>query len=289
LRERRVAHPDVLRFYLEHYANEGLSAFNDAEIAWERMTNAEELCAYLSSIEANRRESVISALGTFESEITEDRVLPGAVALLNTLPSLPDRRKGLFDFGPHVSVTRFVYRLLRSIENPIQLEEVVAQALPRIESAYSRLTLIEMIGHRDGVGHSLVSEQAEEYFHRSWRDYFRSLDVNNLLKERELLRSFLILKDESPDDEPEFAIPDDPRITRAVLDSARSDSRTQTLGSRKINVHPRLAWDSLVRVFGTEHRLSERIDGLRAIDSIDCREILELAARYQSGWRPNNH
>src|SRR5207237_6817122 len=62
LRERRVAHEDILRLYLERVAGEGLQAFQDAEQAWSRMADRNALNTYLRSLDRARLEDVVSAL-----------------------------------------------------------------------------------------------------------------------------------------------------------------------------------------------------------------------------------
>ena len=56
LRERRVAHQEILRFYLERAVGQGLQAFTDAEQAWFRLADAETLDRYLRSLDPARLE-----------------------------------------------------------------------------------------------------------------------------------------------------------------------------------------------------------------------------------------
>lgn len=61
LRDRHVAHADILRFYLERVVGEGLQAFTDAEQAWSLMGDGEALNTYLRSIDAERLQDVIGS------------------------------------------------------------------------------------------------------------------------------------------------------------------------------------------------------------------------------------
>lgn len=288
LRERRITHADILRLYLERVAGESLLAFNEAETAWALMTDADAFSAHLKGLDQDRIVDTIVALEAYEDEVTPERVLPGAITLLNILPTLPEKDRGMFGLGTHMAVGRVVYRLIRSQSSEAFVENVVRAALPLLETAFAKLTLIEMVGHREGIGHKLVTEDVAKEFERIWRSEFRALEVDDLAHESELLRSFLIASRQAEEGEAIAVVPTDVRITRALLLSARSESRSQAMGSRAVTKSARLAWKVLVDIYGTEVALRQRVDELRAANFEDCSEVLELSDRYLSGWRPND-
>lgn len=194
----------------------------------------------------------------------------------------------MFGLGTEMAVGRVVYRLIRSQNSEAFVEEIVRAGLPLLQTAFAKLTLVQMVGHREGVGHKLVPENVAKEFEQIWRSEFRGLGVDGLAREPELLRSFLIVSKQAEDGEPMTAVPADVRITRALLLSARSESRSQAMGSRAVTKSARLAWKILVDIYGTEVALRQRVDELRAANLEDCSEVLELADRYLSGWRPND-
>jgi len=288
LRERRVAHADILRLYLERVAGEGLLAFNQAEIAWDLMNDANAFSAHLNALDRDQIVDTIASLEAYEDEVTPERVLPGAVTLLNMIPTLPERERGVFSLGTQMAVGRVVYRLVRSQNSEAFVEQLVRDALPLLETAFAKLTLIQMVGHREGIGHKLVPEEVAKEFEQTWRSAFRELSVDALAGEPELLRSFLIANRTAEAHEPAAVVPADVRITRGLLLSARSESRSQAMGSRAVTKSARLAWKVLVDIYGTEETLRQRIDELRAANFEDCSELLQLADRYLGGWRPKD-
>lgn len=288
LKERRVAHADILRLYLERVAGEGLLAFNEAEIAWALMTDADAFSAHLKGLGQDQIVETIVSLEAYEDEVTPERVLPGVITLLNMLPTLPEKDRGLFGLGTKMAVGRVVYRLIRSQNSEASVEEIVRAALPLLQTAFAKLTLVQMVGYREGIGHKLVPEDVAKEFERIWRSEFRGLGVDDLAHESELLRSFLIASRQSEDVEPIAVVPADLRITRALLLSARSESRSQTMGSRAVTKSARLAWKVLVEIYGTEVELRQRVDELRAANFEDCSEVLELADRYLNGLHPKD-
>ncbi|MES2941742.1 MAG: NTPase KAP, partial [Pseudomonadota bacterium] len=288
--ERRVSHADILRLYLERVAGEGLLAFNQAEIAWGLMTDADAFSAHLGGLDRDQIVDTIVSLEAYEDEVTPERVLPGVTTLLNMLPTLPEKEQGMFGLGTQMAVGRVVYRLVRSQNSETFVESLVREALPLLETAFGKLTLIQMVGHREGIGHKLVPEEVAKEFERTWRSEFRGLSVDALTRESELLRSVLIAnrEREAEANEPAAIVPADVRITRGLLLSARSESRSQAMGSRAVTKSARLAWKVLVDVYGTEEVLRQRIDELRSANFEDCSELLQLADRYLGGWRPKN-
>ena len=288
LRERRVAHEDVLRFYLERVIGERLQAFADAENAWARMTDRVALESYLRSLPVERVQDVISSLEAYEDQYAPDHVVPATVVLLNLLPALPERQRGMFDLDTRLVVGRVVYRLVRALKEPQAVEAAVRQILPQVPSLSSKLELVTDVGYREGTGHKLVSEAAAKALEGEWRTAVRAASSEVLARESELLRTLILAKREAGPDEPALAVPDSPAVTHALLSSARSEVRSQSMGSRAVRRKPRFAWDTLIDLYGDEITLRQRIAALKASTPESIGDLLELADKYLAGWRPKD-
>ena len=151
LRERRVAHEDIFCLYLERVVGEGLQAFTDAEQAWARMADRSALDSYLRSLDVERLQDVISSLEVYENEFAPEHVVPGTIVLLNLLPELPERQRGMFELDPRMVVRRVVYRLLRSLKAPDAIEAAVREILPELTTLSAKLELITLVGYREGL------------------------------------------------------------------------------------------------------------------------------------------
>jgi hypothetical protein len=58
------------------------------------------------------------------------------------------------------------------------------------------------------------------------------------------------------------------------------------MGSRAVTRTPHLYWDGLVKVFGDEAALHERVASLMQ-SSVDIdQDLRDLIEKYLSGWRP---
>lgn len=288
LRERRVANIEILRLYLERIAGQGLIAFNTAEQAWALMPDRFVFDEFLRSIPSSQVVDVISSLETYEDAVSRDRILPGIVTLLNIVPTLPETDRGMFSFGSNMVVGRVVYRLLKSENSAEVIEAIACEALPHLQTQHAKLTLIEMIGHTENVGHKMIPEESSKQLAKAWRAELRALPAESLAAEPDLLRSVLVASRGGDDDEPKLAIPPDPRVTLALLSSARSESRSQTMGSRAVKRSPRLAWKILIEIYGSEETLSDRIQEVKALQITNVGDVLDLADRYRSGWRPKD-
>lgn len=287
LRERRVAHEDVFRYYLERVVGEQLKAFSDAEKAWEKITDKTAFESYLRSLPIDRVQDVISSLEVYEGEFDAGHVVSGTVVLLNFIPELPDRQLGMFDLDSRLVVGRVVYRLVRTLQEPEAIEAAVKEILPQVESLSSKQQLISTVGYREGAGHKLISEAAAKMFEAELRAEVRNASPEDLARETDLLRTLLLTKREAGPDEEELIVPDTPQVTYALLRSARHEVRSQSMGSRAVRIKPRLAWDVLIELYGGEEQLRVQIQELKASPPPEeVGDLIELADKYLSGWRP---
>lgn len=86
--------------------------------------------------------------------------------------------------------------------------------------------------------------------------------------------------------EPPLSSDDDPILLRSVLRSLKSTARSQTMGSRQMRSEDRLAWELLVGLLGSEGKVQEAVNVIREKFGDD--EVLLLADKYLSGWRPES-
>ena len=113
------------------------------------------------------------------------------------------------------------------------------------------------------------------------------LPIEKLLVEKDLLKVLFITKRDSGPTEPPLTVSDDPRMTLALLKGAKQDVKTQTMGNRAVRLTPRLEWDVLVKIYGDEATLKQRLEELKATAPEGADELIALADKYASGWRPN--
>lgn len=287
LRERMVAHDDILRLYLERTAGEGLKAYTDAELAFIYMPYQEPLDRYLRSLDPERQEDVVASLENFEDQFSPEHVVSGTTVLLNLLPDLPQRKRGFFQVDTSMVVSRVTFRLLRSLKEAEVVEAAVDAILPQLTTLSSKMALLHQVGHRENIGHKLVSEAAATRLEKAWRDEVLSTPVEALTKEPDLRWVLIFANQVAGPPEPPLVIDESPELTLALLKGAKSETLTQAMGNRAVTRSPRLAWDSLVELHGNEETLRERIGAAKAVFPDENDGLFELAAKYIDGWRPD--
>ncbi len=288
LKDRRVAHRDILRFYLENVVGQELTAFMAAERAFAVLDDPQELDSFLRSLPGELRVDAIAGLENWEEEYPSEAVAEASAVLLNLIPDLPEREQGLFGVSAKMKVDRVVYRLLRSLRDPNMIHAAVVETLPLLHSLSAKLSLITYVGHREGAGHKLIDESESRSLEAEWREDVRNASASELIREWDLLRILFLARHEASPDEPNLQIPDDPWLSLAIFRAALGEVRAQTLGNRTVRRSHRLAWDALVEVFGNQEVLEGRSKSARAVATPGDSELIELVSKYLTGWRPSD-
>jgi predicted KAP-like P-loop ATPase len=288
LRERRVGHESILRLYLERVQSPPLKAHLAAEKAFAVLGDGPALSNFLRSLSSEIIEDVISGLEVFEDKYTPEQVVPGVTSLLNFMPSIPERQRGMLDFGTRMKVTRVTYRLLRSLGDPTKIEDAVREILPHLNHLSLKWEVISDVGYRENSGHRLVNEEAARSFETAWREEVQRATVEQLEADPDLLSVFLEAKRNLGEGESAPSIPSSTAITHRLLKNARSDMLSQSMGSYTVHREPRLDWNALVSVFGSESEVLDRIDHLLGSATSIEDEFRALVQKYRDGWRPDN-
>jgi len=288
LRERRIGHESILRLYMERVAGEELLSFYAGEHAWKLLDDREALDSFLRSIEPAQQEGVIAALRAYEDEFKPEQVVPGAVVIWNLAHELPERERGMFDFGPRTTVLRFSHRLLNSLGDEEATEKAAREILPQLTTLSAKREVIFQIGYHEGAGHKLVSEEAAAQIEGEWRQEVRDSTPADLAREHDLVRVIYWANKGRGEGEDAILIPDDPHVTLAALKSARTETRSGQMGQRAVTKTSVFAWDSLVDVFGGESILVTRIQALKESGVKMEDDLEELIEKYLGGWRPRD-
>lgn len=285
--QRRVANTELFRKYLERSEGSALRLQRLGDQALSLMTDAEQFQSCLQSLDPGSLRHVIASLETHEDHFRPEQAIPGVTVLLNTWPTMPEHRGGFFDLDNRLVVTRVVLRLLRILGPPEEVSSAVDEILPQLETLSAQLRLITIVGHRESAGHRLVTAQDAERIGRSFRDRVRDATVDVLAREPDLLIIMYWTKKDASADEPALVISSDPRLTLSMLKSSKHEVRTESIGGL-VQYTPSLHWETLVKLYGDETILRDRIGELRAQHPEEPTDLLELAERYMSGrWPPD--
>ncbi|RLK52727.1 KAP family P-loop NTPase fold protein [Microbacterium telephonicum] len=286
-REHRVAYIGYLDLYFGRTLPSDLASFQHAERAYDRITDSEALGEYLDSLPKPDLESVIAGLEVFQRDYPEAAVVPASVTLLNRISEMPERRnRGMFDImRADVVVTRVVIRLLQRLDDEAAREDAVREIVAGVRSYSSQELLIRSVGRVEDPSNALISVEATAQLDEDLAARVKATPPPEPEKEWGLFRVWWFVAGRDGD---EYSAPGltDAAEVRALIQSARSVSRAQFIGSRHVREEDRLAWEGLVRVVGGETKLTEAIRRLRSSDG-DSPLVL-LAEKYAAGWRPDD-
>ncbi len=286
LRDKRVAHEDIFRVYLERSVGNDLRVHKASEQLWALLTDSVAVETFLGNLDPSILEDVISGLEIFETDFGPTQAVSGVVALLNALPLIPERPRGMLGMSSRMKVTRVTLRLLRALGTPEAVAAGVSTALPQIRTLSGRWEVISDVGHNERAGHKLVDLEVAKRLEREWRYQVRHAPSSLLQDDPDLLRVFLEAGRGLEEGEMVPPIPASPGITLRLIESSRSEALSQQEGSRSVRRQGRLAWDALEQVYGSEQVLNERVDELLGSSITIDPALRELVLKYRSGWRP---
>lgn len=284
-RRGRVAHEDNLNTYLKHLPTEGLRMVKMANTAYDIMDDLTKFSKFVEDISPSDLEGFIQSLEAYEGEYKKEQVIPASVVLMNNIYRIPEREnRGMFDLSrPDIIVGRVVLRLLRSMEDNDERELAAKKILSQLKSYSTRLDFIELIGHREGVGHKLVKKELVDQLYSDFIEKVSSQRPTKFVNEWQLLRVCYVVVDKKGDKYVPFKFSKVTEI-RTLLQDAYAETRSQSMNSRKVKITPALHWEMLVRVIGSEEAMKNITAKLKKVDGQT--DLIILIEKYLDGWRP---
>jgi hypothetical protein len=284
---RRVAHIDNLRFYLEHLEGTNLTTYNLASIAFAAMSDEEEFAAVLDALNPGLRLDVMHALLDFSESYRADHIQSVIPYVLNALPSLPDKKRAIFDIPSAYVVEAIASRLLLTVEDEEQRWAHVDHLWPLVHWHGGRYRLITSLNDKAKSEDGTAPLAPETDLRARWRTEVRTADPDELAAEPDLLRT---VRAAQRDDEGnvEWEVPENQALTLALLRASTGTAKSQSLDSRVVSISRTVSWDALVTVFGSDEAVASRVELVRgALHERDA-ALLSLLDRYVGGWRPED-
>jgi predicted KAP-like P-loop ATPase len=293
-RELRVASPEVFRTYLQRTLPPGVISGALVNAAATSLSDPARLQELFDALDPDSSELLIQRLEDYEGEYDPAAVEPVLPVLINQLPRLREGTRGMADFGASLVVGRVVLRLLRRVEDEGDRLAIIERALPQITQLSGKKELIDTAGHRESVGHKLITEEASARLYADLNKTILEASPETLAQERELARVFALpieadrksalarLKEVAADD----------AVMIRLLRSGLSEQRSQTMGEYAVQSRPALPWELFIEWFGEDElkarikELSDRVNR-NALDQ-RSKEALDAAERYSSGELSND-
>lgn len=289
MRERRLAHPDVLSYFLDRVASEAMATTQRAEKAFALFGDEKGLREFFAGLSADEIEATVADLEAFDDEFQPATAIASSRVLLDQLPRLRTDARGMFDFGADMVVTRVVLRILRRVAEPELLLSAVKEIYASVLTLHGKYVLLGIVGYRENAGHKLIAAEEAAILEADLRSRIASAPAQVLQKERQLLRLLWWCSHPEEGDALEIDAIADDVVKRAALRASLTEVRSQAAGSRAVHREPRLAWEVLVDVVGGEEGVLAAVTaGGPPSDDPRLAEAVELATKYLGGWRPRD-
>lgn len=284
LRKRVVAHPDILELYLDRVGSRKLAAFDHAENAFRLITDATRFEAYLRSLEAGLLEDVISAFRSFK-EIPDDGKVIFLVSILNILPDIPERPRGMLDVDARIVVGSLCYGTLSRIDAEEERESVTKMVMPQLTTLSSKFELLMILSPGEDGEKRLVSGALERHLFEGLADQVEMATSTELACEDQLIR-LLCLPKRLGREPISLSDRKETFFTVSMIRKACSESVGQSMGNRAIRRTLRLNWETLVELYGSEEALLSVLVSIDAAGvSADDSRFVRLAFEYALGNR----
>ena len=303
----RVAHEDILRFYMERVIGGDLPAHYDAERAFAFMSDRNALDQFIRSLEPARWPDVIFHLSSFE--FRREHVEPGIIVLFNLLPELPDNSQGQYparkkpkgatltwkqDLTTYQSndyarraIRRVALRLLSVGTNRAEMQDILRSVMSALKSLYAKKELVHLIRKEQNDDRLLSDAEIAEFEEKLVKEV-QKMSADEVARECNLAWDLNFIKEIAKRLDIPFdidQIDNAPEVTLAVFRSAIS----YVSSSESPSPRPGLKWDLLTNIYADETTLKARLECLQQwvetepILSNDAHKVLELANQYLNG------
>ena len=245
-KERLVAHPRVLHFYLEKRLPEGVLPARKVQELFEALGDRKRLEELLNSMDPETVEHAMERLEHYEDDYQPYEVEAAVPAILNQLNRLREGSSGFGDMGADTKLRRVVLRLLRKIEDPEALATMVKTITPHLETLSAQAILVEMVGHRENVGHNLVTEEEGSLLEEQLLTAMEQASTKSFARERDLVRLLYLAQKIEPEKGGEIVRRSAERdeIFLAVVRSLRRETHSITAGDFVSRANEKFAWSN---------------------------------------------
>jgi hypothetical protein len=292
-RDRRVAHPDVLASYADHFGEVRLRPLRDAERAFELLSSQEKLEEFFRSVDKSEWEVAISNLEHYEDDFRPEMVVPATVVLVNLIEEIPSTARGVLSLSPRQVVSRIVYRLFKTSASSGSVEVAARAVWPDLKSLTSKLYFLHMVKYEKDGEYVLLTQEQSARLEREFRDEVRASGADVLAREEEGYWLVRWVKESAAPDEPMSDVLEDDRLAPVLVKGSVGIERRQSFTTRLDEVAKWFDFPSLASLVGGEAEAHRLVDLCREeTHDQQLMEAVDLADRYTSGeitgpaWRP---
>ncbi|MGH8994438.1 MAG: KAP family P-loop NTPase fold protein [Acidimicrobiales bacterium] len=300
-KQRKVANPDVFRYYLERRLPDGVVPAHTIDDLLESLRQPARLHEILDSLDSHELADALERLAQGLADIpydpdtplTDDPASISLPILLDQLPRLPKGASDANPFGPGVTIGRLALRMVERFPDPDIRIATVRDALSRSAIVSSRIIMLRVLGHRPNIGLGIIPATVADELEAGQRELIAGATPDDLATDPSSLTIANLLGETTEGKTALGAAAENDTLMIALLVDATGRTSGRALGAAATDFTTVLSWDHLVGLLGEEllvRRIAELLtqidDGNLSIEA-DQADVLDLAARYATGWRPD--
>jgi hypothetical protein len=289
-KERRVAHPEVLDFYLHKQLQAGAISASGMDLIVGAMSDRSALEELLRDMPSGEIEDLLGRLEGYVADVPLKAVLPACTVLLNLHPRLRTELQGMLDPGPEFGLDRLVLKLLGTVADIGDRTRIVEDLCNNVGPMMARLRLLRSVGRRPNPETDrLIPAADSDRLYRQVCRQVRHVPAAQLITERyPLVLLEWALEEEREDRAHIESLLDNDEVARMLLRDAIGELRSQDTGTGAIETSPVMQWELLRSVMGSDARITEITDRVAAMfpDDAQAMTAADLARRYLAGERP---
>lgn len=279
-KNKRIADLVFFDLYFEHAISPEFQEVQLSQKLWKLM-GSDEFKNALEMIPDRNLENVVRNLTDYESEFTSTIALHSIPALYDNINRVPERELGFLEFGPKMTWSRLVYRLLRQIPENDRVE--IITKLLEYCNLYGQLEIVGIIGHREGRGHQLVSQEQANEFEKILQKNIKDSSCSELSDTYSL--SNVLYYFVSTGNAINKDILKSENVLYALIKSSVSERKQQRGNDPIIYRENILLWDVLIKIYDDEELLNKMIDKISQDYKFNQDESVILAIKYRKGYR----
>jgi hypothetical protein len=289
-KERRVAHPEVLDFYLHKQLQVGAVSASGMDLIVGAMSDRSALEALLRDMPSEEIEDLLGRLEGYVADVPPEAVLPTCTVLLNLHPRMRTKLRGMLDPGPEFGLDRLVLKLLGTVADIRGRTLIVGDLCTSVGPMLARLRLLRSVGRRPNPETDrLIPAADSDRLYRQLCQQVRHVPIAQLAAERyPLVLLEWALEEEREDRAHLESLLDDDEVARILLRDAIGELRSQDIATGGVETSPVMQWELLRSVMGSDARIAELTDRVAARFPNDAQAMtaVGLARRYLAGERP---
>lgn len=287
-RERRVASPEIFRFFFEKSLPADVLPAQEVQRVFEALVTPTRLDEILAGMNSERLENMLGQLEDYEERFPENAADAAIPVLFHHSLRLREDKHAMFDLGADMALARVVLRLIRRVPEQNRVDSV-AHILANTHALSRKLDLVQMIGPEKGIGHDLVTEDRAKDFAAALERECLAAPTGTLARERDLyiIAQWLYSRVTPPDAITTWlrSHASDATFLTALLRSALGETLSQGLDEPVAHRQEYLPWDLLEAALTPDQlAMMDRLSA-NGLDERSSRAIT-LAKRYRQGWRP---